>query len=194
MVKSVCVYCASSTKISPLYLDTAYELGKILAAMRITVVYGGGSVGSMGALAKGTLSLKGEIIGVIPEFMMKLEWGNPNITRMIVVDTMAERKKMLIDNIDAVVVLPGGTGTLEEVAEVLSLKKLGMFQKPIIFLNTNGFFDHLIAFFNRMSDDNFILKEHNKMYSVVNSPNDVLKAINEAPEWNNGLAMEIAAI
>jgi uncharacterized protein (TIGR00730 family) len=193
MINRVCVYCASSTKISKQFLESARTLGKIFAENEITTVYGGGSVGSMGALAEGVLQNGGKIIGVIPKFMMELEWGNPLITSMIVVNTMAERKLKFIENVDAVVALPGGTGTLEELAEIISLKKLGLFTKPIIILNTSGFYNALLTFFGMMANENFIRKEHLQLYNVVENPEDIISAINSTPLWSSS-AIDFAAL
>jgi uncharacterized protein (TIGR00730 family) len=183
VIKRVCVFCASSSKIKSEYLDSAYELGEILASREIEVVYGGGLVGSMGALSEGVLKNNGKLIGIIPQFMMKLEWGNPNVTEMHVVNTMAERKEKMIKNIDAVIVLPGGTGTLEEMAEVISLKKLGLFSKPIVILNTHGFYNHFFTFIDKMVEENFVRPEHKSLYSIAAFPNEVLTIINSSAVW-----------
>lgn len=193
MIKRVCVYCASSAQIHADYLSAAYELGKVLAQNNIETVYGGGSVGSMGHLANGVIDHKGILIGVIPQFMMELEWGNPMVSEMIVVTTMSERKNRFLENVDAVVALPGGTGTLEELAEVLSLKKLGLFVKPIIILNTNGFYNFLLEFFNKMVEDNFIRAEHNTIYSVAETPHEVIEKIRLSPTWGHN-AINLAAL
>jgi uncharacterized protein (TIGR00730 family) len=182
-IKRVCVFCASSSQINHEFLDSAFKLGSILASQKIEVVYGGGSLGSMGALADGVLKNNGQLIGVIPEFMMKLEWGNPNVTQMYIVDTMAQRKEQMIKNVDAIVVLPGGTGTLEEMAEAISLKKLGLFLKPIVILNTNGFFNHFLLLIDKMIDENFVRPEHKNIFSVTSSPGEVLSVINSSPAW-----------
>jgi hypothetical protein len=192
MLNRICVYCASSSRSNKKYLDAAYQLGQIFAQKGITTVYGGGSIGLMGALARGVLENNGKITGIIPKFMMELEWGNPNVTNMIVVNSMAERKKLLTDKVDAVVALPGGTGTLEELAETLSLKKLGLFMQPIVILNTNGFYDTLIAFLERMIADSFIRAEHRQLFSVANHPDEVIAAIASAPNWGNE-ALDLAA-
>jgi uncharacterized protein (TIGR00730 family) len=185
MIKQVCVYCASSTKIDSAYLQSAFEVGQILTQNSISVVYGGGSVGSMGALANAVIQNNGNLIGVIPKFMMELEWGNPQVTEMKIVETMAQRKQLFIENVDAVIALPGGTGTLEELSEVISLKKLGIFDKPIIILNTKGFYNNLILFFEQMVVDNFIRIEHKELYSIVDSPEEIINAINNAPKWDD---------
>jgi uncharacterized protein (TIGR00730 family) len=185
MIKKVCVYCASSTQVDKSYLQAAADLGKVLSQNETEVIYGGGSIGSMGALANAVLENKGRLVGVIPKFMMELEWGNPHVTEMIVVETMAQRKQAFLTNVDAVVALPGGTGTLEELAEVLSLKKLGLFTQPIIIVNTNGFYDYLLQFLNKMIADKFIRPEHQQIYTVINDVSKIILAIEQSPEWNN---------
>lgn len=184
MVKRICVYAASSSKVDQKYINDAYQLGSILAKSGITTIYGGGSIGLMGALAHGVLENNGTLVGVIPKFMMELEWGNPHVDEMHVVETMAERKQKLIENIDAIVALPGGTGTLEELSEALSLKKLALFTKPIVLLNTNQFYDHLIEFLGKMIEEQFIRNEHQDLYSVAQTPEEVLFTIKNAPQWS----------
>lgn len=184
-IKRVCVYAASSSQASNTYISAAYELGEVLSKDDISVVYGGGSIGLMGALADAVLKNEGKLIGVIPEFMMKLEWGNPLVSEMIITENLAQRKAILMKDADAIVVLPGGTGTLEELSEALSLKKLGQIDCPIILLNTIGFFDPLITFFERMVHDRFIRPEHQRLYSVVEHPSQVIAAINQAESWGD---------
>jgi hypothetical protein len=161
-------------------------LGKEFALNGITTIYGGGSVGSMGALADAVIKNNGKIIGVIPKFMVELEWGNKNITELIVVETLAERKMKFIENVDAVVALPGGTGTLEELAEIISMKKLGLFSRPIIILNTNGFYNHFLLFIEQMISDYFIRPEHRQLFTVVDDPKDIIEKIKNAPVWGPG--------
>ncbi len=193
MIKRICIFCASSNKVAKEHLEAASEIGKILSDQGITVVYGGGSVGSMGALANSVLNHKGHILGIIPKFMMELGWGNTKIPEMIIVETMAERKTKLIENADAVIALPGGTGTIDELMEVLALKKLGIFTKPIIILNTCGFYDHLLMLFEHMIINNFIRPEHKKLYEIAIKPEEIMKKINEAPLWDSS-AIKLAAL
>ncbi len=191
-MKRICVYAASSSKVHQKYLDAASQLGEVLAKNHLTTVYGGGSIGLMGALADTVLQHNGKIVGVIPQFMMELEWGNTRV-ELIVVSDMTQRKQKFLENIDAVVALPGGTGTLEELSEVISMKKLALFTKPIIIVNTDGFYNHLLAFFNRMVDDQFIHSEHLNVYSVIDSPDQLINAIESAPVWTND-TIEIAGM
>jgi len=184
IIKKVCVYAASSTKVNPVFFDAARRLGKILAQHNIISIYGGGSVGLMGNLAEAVLENNGKIIGIIPEFMMEFEWGNRQVTELIVVQNMTERKKRLIDDVDAVIAMPDGTGTLEELAEVISMKKLGMFLKPIIILNINGFYDLLITFLEKMISENFMHACYRNAWSVIKQPEEVIDAIYKSAEWN----------
>ncbi|MCK7534317.1 MAG: TIGR00730 family Rossman fold protein [Marinilabiliales bacterium] len=115
------------------------------------------------------------------------------ISDLIIVNDMHERKKKLIENIDAIIVLPGGSGTLEETMEVITLKRLGKFTKPIIFVNTDGFYNHLFEFFDKMIEERFMREEHRKIWSSVNTPEEIITAINSAPEWDES-AISIAAV
>jgi len=184
IIKKVCVYCASSSKVAKEHIKATEILGKEFALNGITTIYGGGSVGSMGALANAVIKNKGKIIGIIPKFMVELEWGNKNITELIVVNSIAERKMKFIEEVDAVVALPGGTGTLEELAEIISMKKLGLFSKPIIILNTNGFYKHFLLFIEQMISDSFIRPEHKQLFIVATSPEEIIEKIKSAPTWS----------
>lgn len=183
-IEKVTVFCASSKKVPVKYLNVASELGVMLAREGIEVVYGGGAIGLMGELANSVLSGQGKITGIIPEFMMEVEWGHPQIKSMIVVNDMHERKKRLIDNADAVVVLPGGTGTLEETLEVITLKRLGKFLKSIIFVNTDGFYNDLLNFFDKMVKEKFLGDNHIKIWSVIDHLGELMDAIKNAPPWD----------
>lgn len=193
MINSVTIFCASSRKSLPVYVTAARQLADILIDNDIGVVYGGGSVGLMGCIADRYIERGGKIRGVIPEFMVKVEWAHPGVKDMLVVQDMHERKKMLIEGIDAVVALPGGTGTLEELMEVLALKRLGKFLKPVVLLNTNHFYDPLLAFFNSMVDNRFLRYEHLDAYRVVDNPVEVIDAILNSPGWHEG-AIEKAPV
>lgn len=184
-VRRICVYCASSRKAAPHFLATADTLGRILARRGIGLVYGGGSTGLMGAVADGALAEGGFVLGVIPRFMKEIEWGHAGLSELLVVETMHERKRLMFENADAVVALPGGSGTLEELAEVITLKRLGMYTGPIILVNTAGFYDPLLAFFERAIAESFMDDRHRSMWSVVAGPEDVLPAIQAAPPWGS---------
>lgn len=179
----VCVYAASSQHSDPLYRDAAHALGGLLARGGCSVVYGGGSAGSMGAIADGALAAGGEVIGILPRFMADLEWGHAGLTRLELVEDMRERKHRLLTGSDAVVALPGGCGTLEELFEAITLKRLGLYFNPIILLNTRAFYAPLQAFMQQVIGERFMNREHAAMWSLVNEPDQVLPVIRATPKW-----------
>jgi uncharacterized protein (TIGR00730 family) len=179
----ICVYCASSQQSDPAYREAASALGEQLARAGCTVVYGGGSHGSMGALADGALAAGGEVIGILPRFMADLEWGHPGLTELQLVEDMRERKHKLLTGSDAVVALPGGCGTLEEVFEAITLKRLGLYFNPIVFLNTRNYYAPLLGFMDQVIDERFMHPEHAGMWLSVDRPEQVLPAIKDAPRW-----------
>ena len=184
MIKRITVFCASSRMIDSKYFEAARQLAEVLTKNNITAVYGGGAVGLMGALADYMLQNGGNIAGVIPQFMMKVEWGHPGVKRMIITKDMHERKRILIDGVDAVVALPGGSGTLEELLEVISLKRLGKFIRPVIIINTAGFYDPLVVLLNKMVEENFMRLDHLKMWTVINHPSELIEAIHCSEAWD----------
>ena len=179
----ICVYAASSPQAAPVYMDAARELGAQLAANGCSIVYGGGSQGLMGALADGALASGGEVIGVLPKFMADLEWGHPGLTHLDLVEDMRERKHKLLTGSDAVVALPGGCGTLEELFEAITLKRLGLYFNPILLLDTNAFYAPLQAFLQQVIEEKFLNPEHAAMWSLVAEPAQVLPAIAATPRW-----------
>lgn len=192
-MKEVCVYCASSTSIDNKYVKVAEVLAEELVKAGYGVVYGGGEVGLMGALANRVLALNGDIKGVIPHFMVEVEWAHKGVEKMITVDTMSERKSKLIEGVSAVIALPGSTGTLDELADVISLKKLGLFTKPIIIINSYGFYDSLFTLFNKMIDEKFMRPEHSRLWTEIKDSRDIVAAISTAPKWDEN-AINIAAL
>lgn len=189
----VCVYCASSQYCDPVYREAAYRLGQMLAREGCTVVYGGGGLGLMGAVADGALSQGGKVIGVIPRFMIEVEWQHPGVANLEVVEDMRERKHRLLTGSDAVVALPGGCGTLEELFEAITLKRLALYFNPIILLNTKGFYTPLQAFMQQVIDERFLNPEHGAMWSLVDEPDDVLPRIRSTPRWHDD-ARSFAAV
>ena len=182
--RAVCVYCASSRACHPDYHDAARRLGVSLADGGFTIVYGGGAVGSMGALADGALSRGGRVIGVLPHFMNELEWGRQGLSELQLVEDMHTRKQMMLARSQAAVALPGGSGTLDELLEAISLKRLGIFLGPIVMVNTRGFFDPLIQLLSRAIEERFMRESHAQMWQVVATPEEVIKAFASAPEWS----------
>jgi len=137
----------------------------------------------MGALADGVINNGGHVIGIIPKFMLDLEWVHSGIKDLVVVNDMPERKRMLIENSDAVIALPGGSGTLEELFEVITLKQLGMYINPIILLNTKNFYDPLVELLELSISEKFMDIQHKNMWTVAERPSDVLSAISNSKQW-----------
>lgn len=180
----VCVYAASSSKVDPVYLHAARELGGALARAGCTTVYGGGGQGLMGALADGALAEGGQVVGILPRFMADLEWGHPGVTTLELVEDMRERKHRLLTDSDAVIALPGGCGTLEELFEAITLKRLGLYFNPIVLLSVNGFYDGLQTFMEKVIAERFMNPEHATMWSLVDKVDAVLPRIRETPRWS----------
>ncbi len=180
-MRKACVFCASSTKVPQYYLDEATALGERLVAEGWGMVYGGGSVGLMGAVADAMLAKGGEVVGVIPHFMKEVEWDHKGVADMRLTDTMSERKQMMISMSDAIIVLPGSTGTLDELFEAVSDKKLGLLSQPIVLLNSDGFYDHTIAQLKLMVDKQFMTRKHMDVLSEAKSIDEVIQIINAAP-------------
>ncbi len=183
MIKRVCVYCASSDYSDQVYLNAAYRLGEILAEKSITIVYGGGSAGLMGMLANGALSKGGKVVGIIPQFMYELEWGHEGLTELQIVNNMHERKELMMMNTDAAIALPGGSGTLEELFETITLKRLGVYLNPIILVNIKNFFDPCIQLLENAVIEKFMDERNKLMWKVVDDPSNVLEAIIASPVW-----------
>jgi uncharacterized protein (TIGR00730 family) len=193
VIKRVCVFCASSRKSPKSYMQDAANLGKILAQNNIEIVYGGGSIGLMGAMADAALKLDGSVVGIIPEFMVEMEWAHPGVRNMIVVETMHERKFKMVENTDAIIALPGGSGTFEELLEVITSKRLGLYTSPIVIVNLNGFYDPLIAQFERSIKDQLMDLRHQDMWTVISNSSEVLPAIQNTDEWPDN-AIKFAAV
>jgi hypothetical protein len=181
--RAVCVYCASSRTAHPEYRVAARRLGEVLAGEGVGIVYGGGAVGSMGALADGALSRGGRVIGVLPRFMADLEWGHKWLTDLQLVEDLRTRKHMMLTLSQAAIALPGGSGTLEELLEAITLKRLGLYLNPIVLVNTRGFFTPLLELLSRAIEESFMDPRHLLMWQVVDTPEEVPVALAEAPAW-----------
>ena len=184
MVKRVCVYCASSDKVDSIYFDAVAVLAKTLVSNNIQVVYGGGASGLMGKLADEVISHGGHVIGIMPNFMNDVEWAHKGIPEFHFVGDMAERKKKFLEMSDALIALPGGCGTLEELFEAITLKRLGLFTRPIIILNINGFYDHLVALLDQCIREKFMSEKHREMWTILDNPEGIIKALEQAPAWS----------
>lgn len=173
----VVVYSASSAAIDQVYIDAATRLGELLAKDNITCINGGGNLGLMGAVIDSVLKHKGRIKGVIPQFMIDSGWGHPNLSQRIVTASMHERKQKMADLSSAAIALPGGVGTLEELLEIITWKQLGLYNHPIVILNTNNYFDSLLAMFDHMIEQNFMHKRYRNMWQVVSTPEEAIDEI-----------------
>lgn len=182
-IEQVCVYCASSAKLAPKYFEAAAQMGDILAASGIRLIYGGGSTGLMGKVADHVLAGGGDVIGVIPEFMDEIELGHKGVDLQVVPD-MHTRKQRFFQGTDALITLPGGCGTLEELLEAITWKRLGLLTCPIIIVNTDGYFNPMVEMLNRCVEEKFMNPKHSEMWTVVDSPDQVLDAIQNAPAWS----------
>ena len=182
--RAVCVYCASSRLSHPDYRATARRLGEVLAQQGVGIVYGGGAVGSMGALADGALSAGGRVIGILPRFMADLEWGHKGLTDLQLVEDLRTRKHLMLTLSQAAIALPGGSGTLEELLEAITLKRLGLYLNPILLVNTRGFFSPLLELLERAVEERFMDQRHLLMWQVVGAPEEVPEALANAPAWS----------
>ncbi len=174
-MKAVCVFCGSSSGDDPAYAEAARTLGRTLAEGGITLVYGGGHVGLMGVVADAALGADGEVIGVMPKALVEREIGHTGLTKLHVVGSMHERKAMMSELSEGFVALPGGNGTLEEFFEVLTWAQLGEHDKPCGLLNVAGYYDPLLAVFDRMVDRAFLKQEHRKLVLVEKDPSALLE-------------------
>ena len=179
-MKAVCVFTGSSRGVRPEYLAAATELGSLLAARRIRLVYGGARVGLMGAVADAALASGGQVVGVIPAALVAKEVAHTGLTDLRVVDSMHERKALMSDLADAFVALPGGWGTLEEFFEVLTWAQLGLHRKPCGLLNVQGYFDRLLAFLDHTIDEGFVRPQNAELIVVARAPGELLDRL-ESP-------------
>jgi uncharacterized protein (TIGR00730 family) len=183
--RAICVYCASSRQCDPEYHQAARRLGGTLAESGYGLVYGGGGGGSMGALADGALARGGTVVGVLPRFMVELEWGHKGLSELLLVDDMRQRKHLMLERSQGVVALPGGCGTLDELFEALTLKRLGLYLHPIVLVNTRGYFDPVVELLSNAVEQRFMDERHRTMWQVVSEPEDVPAAIAAATPWTS---------
>jgi uncharacterized protein (TIGR00730 family) len=180
---TICVFASSSSRIDTKYEQAAAELGSLFARSGLNVIYGGGGIGLMGILADAVIENGGSITGVIPSFMNDEGWEHPRVNDMIITSDMGDRKKIMFARADAVVALPGGIGTLEELTEAITLKQLGLFKGPVVILNTLNFYKSLIEFLEHMVSGNFLRLEHKGMWVIANTPEEVLYTLSNDKGW-----------
>ncbi|PSR15577.1 TIGR00730 family Rossman fold protein [filamentous cyanobacterium CCP3] len=179
-MERICVYCGSNLGRRPSYLATAQALGQELAARHLTLVYGGGNVGLMGAIADATLAAGGEAIGVIPQALVDKEVAHRGLSDLRVVNSMHDRKALMAELSDAFIALPGGLGTLEELCEVATWTQLGFHQKAVGLLNVEGFYDGLLGFLEGAIAEQFIRPEHRRILISATQPGDLLDQLAQA--------------
>ena len=173
-MKSIAIFCASASGENSVYTDTAYQVGRYLAKENYQIVYGGASVGCMGAVAQGALDHGGQVIGVLPRFLDRRELAKKDLSELIMVDSMHERKLKMNELSDASISLPGGFGTMEEFFEIITWGQLGLHQKPTALLNVNGYYNHLIKFVQHMNQEKLLKDKYMKMILVDNQIDNLL--------------------
>jgi uncharacterized protein (TIGR00730 family) len=184
-MKKVCVFTGAASGINKLYIDAAYQMGKMLASRGLGLVYGGGKLGLMGAVADGMLAANGKVTGIIPKFLDNVEVGHQGVTDLHIIDSMHERKAMMYDAADAFIILPGGLGTLDETMEIITWRQLGLHQKPIIIVNLNGYWDSMLIMFQNIIDQGFMHHGHTGHFDQVedlDSLMDKLDSISRSEE------------
>jgi len=184
-IKSVCVYCGSQDGADPSYREAARAFGRALGEAGITLVYGGGSTGLMGAVASGAIEAGGEVMGIIPQFLVDREKAHVGVTNLVVTNDMHERKWAMFEHSDAFVALPGGIGTLEELIEILTWAQLDRHDKPIVIANLNGFWNHLASMLAHMKAEGFLHSLDRFAPIFVEKADDILPALLALPQRVN---------
>lgn len=178
------VYCASSGQVTAVYIEAARALGRLIASGNHSLVNGAGRTGLMGACTDACLSAGGKAIGIIPQFMIDQGWQHRGMTELIVTPDMHRRKELMAEKGDACIALAGGVGTLEELLEIITWKQLGLYLKPIIILNTNGYYDALLAQLQRAADECFMRPQHTAIWSVAATPEEAIRLALTTPLWD----------
>jgi hypothetical protein len=186
-IKRICIYCSSSTKIDDCYFRDARKLGQLMAAKGIAVINGAGKMGLMQASTDGCLEAGGEAIGIIPSFMIKEGWCHQGMTQIIETPDMHIRQQKMAEMSDAAIILPGGCGTLAELMELITWKQLGLYLKPIVILNTNGYYNPLIQTLQQAVEQNFMRQQHSAIWQVASTPEEALKLVLETPLWDTSI-------
>lgn len=180
-IRSLCVYCGASARVAQVHRDAAAELGRLLAKAGIRLVFGGGRVGLMGVIADATLQAGGEVVGIIPDHLVRLEVGHASATELIVVRTMHERKQKMADLSDGFAALPGGLGTLDETFEIVTWKQLRLHDKPIVLVDVAGYWKPLTGMVEHMIKEGFVQPAHRRLFGVVDKVEDVIPTLEAMP-------------
>jgi uncharacterized protein (TIGR00730 family) len=185
-MKKICVYCASSPHIKQSFFDATETLAKCFVDNNIALVFGGGATGLMGKLADTVIKNNGKIKGIMPQFMNEVEWAHKGVSDFEFTETMHQRKARFLEDVDGLVALPGGCGTLEELLEAITLKRLGQFTKPIVILNTDNYYKPLKDMLNKSVEQKFMDVKHLDMWCFVDKPEQVIDALKNSPSWHSG--------
>ena len=186
-MQSVCVYCASSTQIDEKYFHAAEELGTLIAQRGLRLITGAGKLGLMNTVQDAALAAGGEAVGVIPTFMVREGWHHEGLTQLIETASMHERKQTMANLSDGVIALPGGCGTMEELLEIITWKQLGLYLNPIVILNIDGFYDHLLAQLSKAVEDNFMRSIHADIWRVATTPEEAIELLLSTPTWDKSV-------
>ena len=179
---TVCIFCASSDTTPEIYRHEASRMGELCASEGITIVNGGGKVGLMGQCSEACLSHSGNVVGVIPRFMVERGWGNDALTQLIITPDMSSRKQRMRDLSDGIIALPGGCGTLEEIFEAVTQRQMGFYPHPIILLNTAGFFSPIADWWIQALKDHFMHTDHACLWTLADTPEEALRLFKHLPE------------
>ena len=185
--KSICVYCASSDRIDAAFFQEAQTLGRLIAQSGITLINGAGSMGLMRATTDACLEAGGTAIGIIPTFMIRSGWCHTRMTEIVGTPDMHLRQQKMAEMSDAAIVLPGGCGTFAELMELIVWKQLGLYLKPIVILNVNGYFDALLRMMQEAADKNFLRKQHTKLWCVADNAEEALDLALSTPLWDTSI-------
>lgn len=181
------VFCASSGLADATYVADARRVGEIIGEIGHTLINGAGRTGLMAATADGCLAKGGKAIGVIPQFMIDKGWQHKGMTELVITETMGQRKEYMMNESDACIALPGGVGTLEELFEIVTLKQLGKYDKPIVLLNTNHYYDDLLHFARHIVDEQFMHAVYLDLWKVAATPEEAVRLALETPKWSKSI-------
>lgn len=183
----ITVYSASSGQVPAQYIKAAQDLGRLIASEGHTLVNGAGRTGLMGACADACLQVGGKAVGIIPQFMIDQHWQHEGMTELIITPDMHRRKELMAQESDACIALPGGVGTLEELLEIITWKQLGLYLKPIVVLNTDGYYDALFAQLRRAVDESFMRSQHAAIWQIASTPEEALHLAQTTPLWDKSV-------
>lgn len=186
-VSSISVYCASSSKIDPAYMEEAYKVGQLLARAGITLINGAGNMGLMKASSDGCLEAGGRAVGIIPGFMIAEGWCHQGMSEIIETPDMHIRQQKMAEAGDAAIVLPGGCGSMAELFELITWKQLGLYLKPIVILNTNGYYDALLQQLEQAAEEQFMRKEHLQIWRVAQTAEEAVQLATSTPMWDTNV-------